>query len=218
MKYFIGIAPPADIQEQLDDLRRRYPGRHADHIEPHITLIPPADCEHAEAWLHALRTVLKGRAPFSLSLGASAWFGQRTLYLSVLALDRDKSAPAVPRDPAGALYQDMPTVAPAGALRHDEPAVDPLRALRQDLIAVTHSWRTARGLVSQSEERPFHPHLTLAMLSFGTSYNDMKRLARNADEIGKALPSFAVRSVRVYARQKTRWERHNDLMLDGSVD
>ncbi|MHB1630121.1 MAG: 2'-5' RNA ligase family protein [Bacilli bacterium] len=217
MKYFIGIAPPADIQRQIDVLRRRYPGRHADHIEPHITLVPPVGWERADAWLHALRTALERHAPFALSLGACAWFGQRTLYLSVLYHDGNRGAPVVPRGPAGAPRPDGPAVDLAGALGEDGPAVDPLRALRQDLLAVTRSWR-AHGLVSQGEERPFHPHLTLAMSSFGTTRSDMRRLAWEADRLSRALPSFAVRSVRVYARHETRWERHDDLALDGADD
>ncbi len=190
MKYFMGIAPPADIQAQLDDLRRRYPGRHADHIEPHITLIPPADYTETAEWLHALQSVLKKHAPFFLSLGSCAWFGQRVLYLSVL-----------------------PAVASEGA---PVPSTDPLGMLRQDLLDRTNSWRAQCGLGSQSEERPFRPHVTLAMSSFGTGFDDMKKLAREADELSRALASFPVNAVRVYARQKARWERYDDLALAGS--
>ncbi len=189
MKYFIGIAPPADIQAQLDDLRRRYPGRHADHIEPHITLIPPADYTETAEWLHALQSVLEKHAPFFLSLGSCAWFGQRVLYLSVLLAVAGKGGPV--------------------------PSADPLGVLRQDLLDRTNSWRTQRGLVSQREERPFRPHVTLAMSSFGTGFDDMKNLAREADELSRALVSFPVNAVRVYARQKARWERYDDLALAG---
>ncbi len=61
--------------------------------------------------------------------------------------------------------------------------------------------------VDETRREDFHPHLTLAMQSFGTSLEDMRRLEQDANDLVEELPNFRVTSLRIYVLENRRWQR-----------
>lgn len=94
----------------------------------------------------------------------------------------------------------------------------------QDTTGMLHSLHSAlyeralehvhsQGTRQDKEERPYHPHLTLAMTSFGTSQNDMLHIREDALVDVASYSSIQVSSVRVYKKEKECWSPYVDLSL-----
>lgn len=185
MKYFIGIVPPTDQSEQIDELRRKYPGRHLAHIDPHITLIPPLEfTETPFDWLQMIEQTLAEIQPFSIQLGQPGFFSQRVLFLNVHILRaKGKESNALHR-----MYEKMQSV--------------------------TEPYRTQASQYAQSSRNgSFHPHLTVAMASFGTSFSVMTQMYADATVLSPLFDPFIVRSVRVFVKTPERWIPYRDINL-----
>jgi len=176
MKYFVAVALPGTLRDSIDSLRARYPGRLNQHLEPHITLLPPIDVVDERGWLEGLTQTAKNCARFPLQLGQPAQFGQRVLYLSVVSELAPLSAlRAALKASSATMLQDL-----------DEPMTD---------------------------ERPFHPHVTLAMTSFGTTNESMAQMSTEASGDDSLHTAFIVQAVRVYVRAASGWQTLADLPL-----
>lgn len=192
-KVFLGIVPSEPASEQITELRRRYPGRLAGHVEPHITVVPPFDERSPAALLQALQTLLAPIHPFILHLGSPAFFGDRVLYLSVSEESNTMEEPAM-------------------AEGSDEQALLRLRGL---LLRAVNEYRADTHQPSVDHLQSYQPHLTLAMKSFGTSLSSMAKLYADASVMAPGLNTLRVSFVRAFVRGESRWETLSDLQLRG---
>lgn len=90
-----------------------------------------------------------------------------------------------------------------------------LPALHRQLLSCLRPFERGRDGQRRHEGDDYHPHLTLAMRSFGVSAEEMKRAAEEASRSLASFPPFLVSSVRVY-RQAGRgqpWRPFMDLPL-----
>lgn len=85
--------------------------------------------------------------------------------------------------------------------------------LRDALYSATQRLTQLHGWPFQVEQRPFHPHLTLAMESFGTPLAQMDEIRQSATDLAANMSAFTVRAVRVYRRQTGGWKPFADLPL-----
>ncbi len=67
--------------------------------------------------------------------------------------------------------------------------------------------------ISDRDTRPYHAHLTLAMQSFGTSFEQMLEMKDKAKELLLVLPPLYVEELIVFAREKSGWARKSTLSL-----
>lgn len=182
MKLFLGIVPPPSDAERIDALRRRYPGRLVGHVDPHVTLVPPFEEEQASGLSDAIERALRNAAAPCVGLGEPGFFDDRVLYFRVI--DSEGGLPLLRREIFGAL-----------------------RDFRRDA--------GGRGLVGTDENGPgarvFHPHLTLAMRSFGTPVWAMAQMYAEASVLAPSFAPFSASCVRVFARRDEGWRRYADL-------
>lgn len=85
--------------------------------------------------------------------------------------------------------------------------------LRAALYTGTQELFQARGWPLTQDARPFHPHLTLAMSSFGTSQDAMLQMREEAQLLASTLLPVPVTAVRVYRREAGGWQQFTDLAL-----
>ncbi len=154
----------------VDSFRRKFPGRLAQHVEPHITILPPAEYENASTLERGLGKALETIPDFSIRLGEPGYFGKRVLFLSVL---------------------------------HDEAR---LNELRNNVLTEVNRSRMEDGLAPIEDNRPFYPHLTLAMASFGTSYSNMQDMEVEARLLSSSFQPFTVQTLQVYVRGSKGWQ------------
>lgn len=184
MKYFVGICLPPTDSQALQDLRKRWPGRLADRIEPHITVVPPAHWENPSAWIARLQTVTERWQPFVVAYGIPNRFGARVLFLSV------------------------EEISPTGRTT-DTPA---LRALHAALTRETEQEAALQDNVDwHADTRRYHPHISLAISSFGTPPDAMDALSSAAKSWRDDASPFFVAAIRVYALQGKTWLPYADL-------
>jgi 2'-5' RNA ligase len=179
MKYFLGVAPPQELQERIASFQRLWPhNRHPDHVEPHITVKPPQGLASAqEAWLPRVQAACAPAAPVRVRLGRPGWFRRDVVFLGVEASGLHELHDSL------LAFFDPATVGP--------------------------------------NERPgnYHPHLTLAMRSFGLSAAELAEVhARAAAEL-RDLPTFVAATVRVYAKEDVGkpWRTLADIPLGGAA-
>ncbi|MGX1265527.1 2'-5' RNA ligase [Rossellomorea marisflavi] len=84
-EYFIGIVPPEEYLERVQQFRNRWMGYVG--VEPHITLKAQGGLSPDRMWLDGVKGVASRFRPFSLSLGEPAYFGETILYLTVHSPD-----------------------------------------------------------------------------------------------------------------------------------
>jgi 2'-5' RNA ligase len=82
MKYFIGIVPPEDIYETIENIQKQYGDN---RLEPHITVRPPVTLLDQSAWLRAIEQVCASFAPITISLPWTGNFGKRVLFIDVVS-------------------------------------------------------------------------------------------------------------------------------------
>ena len=177
MRYFIGITPEPEEQAKIDALRHRFPGKLAQHVEPHITILPPAEYTQASTMEQGLLTALSSTSSFTIQLGTPSYFGKRVLFFSVL--DEGRS----------------------------------LQNLRDSVWEEVNRIRFTDQLPIIEDSRAFHPHLTLAMSSFGTPFVIMQQMETEAKVLAESFPPFLVRSVKVYVRDQIGWRTWKILNL-----
>lgn len=178
MKYFLGVAPPRELQERIASFQRLWPrNRHPDHVEPHITMKAPQGLVSAhEGWVSRVQAVCAAVAPMQVRLGAPGWFRRDVVFLGVEA---------------------------AG-----------LRKFHDSLVALFDP-----AFVAPNERgEAWHPHLTLAMRSFGLSKAELAEVHARATTELRDLPAFGAVSVRVYAKEDGGgpWQTFADIPLGGS--
>jgi 2'-5' RNA ligase len=80
MKFFIGIVPPPDIYEQLQQLQTQFGDN---KLEPHVTIRPPVSPLQLEPWLQTIESTCAAVKPFNVHLPNTGFFGDRVLIVSV---------------------------------------------------------------------------------------------------------------------------------------
>ncbi len=178
MRYFVGITPEPEVQAKIDALRRSFPGKLVQHVEPHITILPPAEYVQVSTLEEGLLTALSSVNSLTIQLGAPAYFGKRVLFFSVL----------------------------------HEGTVLPF--LRDSVWEEVNRTRIADSLPAIEDSRAFHPHLTLAMSSFGTPFTIMQQMEAEAKVMVASFPPFLVQSVKVYVRDQKGWRTWKSLNLN----
>jgi len=88
MQFFIGLVPPANWMEQVMALRSRY--GLVNITEPHITVKAQPGLTPDLAWMKQVEAVCAELQPFTVQLGAPAWFGTDVLYLRVQGADVER--------------------------------------------------------------------------------------------------------------------------------
>lgn len=84
--YFLGLTLPGDLRETIESERRwmqkKWGNRSGMKTEPHITLIPPFDCDLS---LHDIKGILSDIVfpPVGVSVSGYGSFGERTIYAHV---------------------------------------------------------------------------------------------------------------------------------------
>ena len=177
MRYFVGITPEPKEQAKIDEFRRRFPGKLVQHVEPHITILPPSEYTQSSSLEQGLLTALSSLPSFTIQLGAPGYFGKRVLFFSIL---------------------------------HDGKS---LPLLRNSVLEEVNRTRANDGLPVIEDSRAFHPHLTLAMSSFGTPYAIMQQMEIEAKVMAKLISPILVQSVKVYVREQKGWETWKNLLL-----
>ena len=176
MRYFVGIIPEPGAKAQIEALRRRYPGRLQKHVEPHITILPPAEYSQSRTLSAGLSAALSEVGAFEVRLGNPGYFGNRVLFLSV------------------------------------EGDVE-LLELREAIVEKVNLDRVRESLPAIEDKRGFHPHLTLAMASFGTPFPAMAAMNKEAAEMIAQFRPFRVEKVRAFVRGASGWETWRDFPL-----
>jgi 2'-5' RNA ligase len=81
-RFFLAVAPPAPLLEQIDEFRGRW-GHPHHKVEPHITIRAPFEWDgSAEPWLEAVRGAIRQVAPFPVQFKGTGRFGSRVLFLT----------------------------------------------------------------------------------------------------------------------------------------
>jgi len=80
IKYFIGIVPPEEIYQKVQDIQKPYGDN---RLEPHITIRPPVTPTDPAAWTHAVEGACQSFAPFTIALPTTGKFGNRVLFIDV---------------------------------------------------------------------------------------------------------------------------------------
>ncbi len=84
--YFLGLTLPGELRETIESERRwmqkKWGNRSGMKTEPHITLIPPFDCDFS---VHDIKEILSGIVfpPVKVSVSGYGSFGERTIYAHV---------------------------------------------------------------------------------------------------------------------------------------
>lgn len=83
MKFFIGITPPTDINEQIFNFQKSFPSNKVPYFnEPHITLKAPSALTEDKVWLPALIHFVGNYEPFEIKLEGLDGFEDRVLFLN----------------------------------------------------------------------------------------------------------------------------------------
>ncbi len=82
MKFFIGIAPPDEVGQQIAAFRASW-GPFG--TEPHITVKAPNGLDAPQEWLPRVTTLCTSTAPFGILLQGVGQFGTSVLYLRVFS-------------------------------------------------------------------------------------------------------------------------------------
>jgi 2'-5' RNA ligase len=81
VEYFIGIVPPGNYVERIEQFQRKWMSRSG--VEPHITLKAQGGLTPDRKWIDKVQMACGNITPFQLSLGKPKYFGDNILYLSV---------------------------------------------------------------------------------------------------------------------------------------
>ena len=89
-RYLIAILPPADILHEVirfqQQIEQKFHATHAQKVPPHITIIPPFECEaeKLEVFIPALQAFLhkKTQQVIEIRLNGFQHFASRTLFIS----------------------------------------------------------------------------------------------------------------------------------------
>ena len=82
MKFFIGIVPPENIYRTVLHIQQQFGDN---RLEPHITLRPPVTVIQEEQWEQAIKEVASAFSPINIALPATGNFGNRVLFIDVVA-------------------------------------------------------------------------------------------------------------------------------------
>lgn len=82
MKFFVGLVPPEDIYQRLQGIQKRYGDN---RLEPHITIRPPVTVLDEKEWIGKIVSTASSFEPFPVALPGTGNFGQRVLYVQVVA-------------------------------------------------------------------------------------------------------------------------------------
>lgn len=82
MKYFVGIVPPEEIFKKVLNIQQKFGDN---RLEPHITLRPPVTVTNTPGWMEAIKEVCSIFTPIRIHLHGTGNFGNRVLFISVLA-------------------------------------------------------------------------------------------------------------------------------------
>lgn len=174
MKYFVGITPDQEVRDRIDNLRKQFPGRLSQHVEPHITIIPPHEYTQVSVLIKGVLAGLARTSNCQIRLGVPAYFGKRVLYFSVHSPDQA------------------------------------LHSLRNAVLNAVNEQLLQAKLPPVEDERTFHPHLTLAMVSFGTPFSVMGEMEETAKQMVAHFEPFTIQGLRVYKRAAKGWEVWRD--------
>ncbi len=83
------------------------------------------------------------------------------------------------------------------------------QAILTDLVGILRGTQQ----IKDRDTRPYHAHLTLAMQSFGTSYERMLEMRDKAKMLLMTLPPLHIEEVIVFARETSGWTRRTTLSL-----
>lgn len=88
-----------------------------------------------------------------------------------------------------------------------------LSELRARLYNVTRTVvEDSKGVPAlRDAQRAYHPHLTLAMPSFGTPASLFPEIHNEAAALAADTSAFIVRAVRLYSKRDSRWSPEQDL-------
>ncbi len=83
MKFFVGIVPPPDIYEHIQQIQTQFGDN---SLEPHITIRPPVSLLQIEPWVQIVENICETTKPFDIQLPGTSFFGDRVLFASVQSL------------------------------------------------------------------------------------------------------------------------------------
>lgn len=83
IEFFIGIVPPEEISVKIIEFQKDF--FYKEVVEPHITIKTQSGLTEDESWLEKVQDYLKKQKVFTVKLGATQWFRDKVLFLSVHA-------------------------------------------------------------------------------------------------------------------------------------
>jgi 2'-5' RNA ligase len=80
MKRFIGIVPPKEIYDKIQQIQNEYGDN---RLEPHITIIAPVTVVDETKWMETIERICADFSAIDISLPATGYFGKKTLFIDV---------------------------------------------------------------------------------------------------------------------------------------
>jgi 2'-5' RNA ligase len=85
VEYFIGIVPPKEYLERIEQFQRRWINHQG--VEPHITLKAQGGLTPDKKWIDKVQNICNNFNTFHISLDKPKYFGDNILYLTVHSKD-----------------------------------------------------------------------------------------------------------------------------------